>query len=126
MAYPFTEFRFLSPLPRGYSTRVSVAAEGEVVQRCIQTAETIQRILRVFVNASNSGQWQFQQLLYHGLRNEKKSAEGLVSVNYNSRHITVCCGLFYYRVEVLDEDGFVLDTVMIAERLWAVQQHARV
>ncbi|PBJ72137.1 hypothetical protein BCY84_15713 [Trypanosoma cruzi cruzi] len=124
MAYPFTEFRFLSPLPRGYSTGVSVAAEGEVVQRCIQTAETIQRILRVFVNASNSGQWQFQQLLYHGLRNEKKSAEGLVSVNYNSRHITVCCGLFYYRVGVLDEDGFVLDTVMIAERLWAVQQHA--
>ncbi|EKF38535.1 hypothetical protein MOQ_001259 [Trypanosoma cruzi marinkellei] len=124
MAYPFTEFRFLSPLPRGYSTGVSVATEGEEVQRCTQAAETIQRILRVFVKASNSGQWQFEQLLYHVLRNEKKSAEGLVSVNYNSRHITVCCGLFYYRVEVLDEDGFVLDTVMITERLWAVRQHA--
>ncbi|RNF26844.1 acyltransferase [Trypanosoma conorhini] len=122
VAYPFTAFRFMGPRPLSSSSAALPADEG--VQRCVRTAETIQRILRVFAAASNNSQWQLQHLLFHVVRNEKASVKGLVSVNYNSRHITVCCGLYYYRVDVLDEDGFVADAEILAGRLQAVREHA--
>ncbi|RNF11604.1 acyltransferase [Trypanosoma rangeli] len=122
VAYPFTEFCFIGPLPQNWSNATLPADEGG--QRCIRTAETIQRILRVFATASNSSQCQLQQLLFHVVRNERSSVEGLVSVNYNSRHITVCCGLYYYRVDVLDTDGFIVDVETLAERLRTVREHA--
>ncbi|ESL08388.1 hypothetical protein TRSC58_03909 [Trypanosoma rangeli SC58] len=122
VAYPFTEFRFIGPLPQSWSNATLPAGEGD--QRCIRTAETIQRILRVFATASNSSQWQLQQLLFHVVRNERGSVEGLISVNYNSQHITVCCGLYYYSVDVLDRDGFIVDVEILAERLRTVREHA--
>ncbi|KEG14478.1 hypothetical protein DQ04_00441030 [Trypanosoma grayi] len=125
-AYPFTSFRFRAPLSGdalGFS--LPVVAEGKKeVNTCISTAEAIRRILLVFARNSNNGDRASEELLFHMLQNEKASVEELLLTSYNSHYITVCCGLYFYRVDVLDQEGLVVSADTIAERLRAVKEHA--
>ncbi|ORC89776.1 uncharacterized protein TM35_000113100 [Trypanosoma theileri] len=121
-AYPFTKLYFTPPPPSSeVSTDTPLVGSDD---RCFNTANMIRRILLVFTKASNTSQLVYEELLFHVLRNEKTSAEGLLQSNYNSRHITVCCGLYFYRIDVLDQAGIVESIDTIAKRLKSVKEHA--
>lgn len=121
-AFPYTSFCFLGPQLQDLTNNSTPAACEP--NSCKQTAEIIYRILCVFADVSNNAQWDFHELLFHVLQNEKASINGLLSANYNSRHITVCCGLYFYSLDVLDDDGSIISADLIAERLQAVKKHA--
>ncbi|KAG8345705.1 hypothetical protein TRVL_03467 [Trypanosoma vivax] len=121
--YPYTKLRFLAPYSRAHSAdSVSTCEKEADTTACV--ADLIRRILLVFAKVSNNGNRVYENLLFHTLRNEKGSVRELLLANYDSRHIVVCCGLYFYRVDVLDECGTVLSEEVISKSLQQVREHA--
>ncbi|KAH9586127.1 Choline/carnitine acyltransferase domain [Trypanosoma melophagium] len=121
-AYPFTKFYFAAPLPSSELSTDTPFFAGD--DKCYNIANVIRRILLVFAKTSNASQLEYSELLFHVIRNDKNSANGLLLSNYNSRHITVCCGLYFYRIDVLDQTGMIESVDTIAKRLKSVKEHA--
>lgn len=121
-AYPFSSLRFAAPHEN--SQGCSMNSNSSVPDSLSGIAEAIQRILFVCTQSSNNGDQATEKLLFHSIRNEKASLKELVLTSYNSNHILVCCGLYFYRLNVLDENGVAINVGDITLLLRAVREHA--
>nr|CCC95428.1 unnamed protein product [Trypanosoma congolense IL3000] len=89
------------------------------------TAAAIQRILIVYTQCLENGDRAMEKILFHTIRNDNASDKELILTNYNGNHILVCCGPYFYRVTVLDQNGTIISANSIAALLQAASEHAK-